>query len=368
MKRKWTLYVKHILQQGCRVPHEHPTIVMHSVQVDVYGTGDARRKNEKIEFDRNRERFQFLRLGQNAFKNFNIVPPGSGIVHQVNLGYLACVVDNFGSMPCPDSVVGTNSHTTMINGLGVLGWGVGGIEAETVMLGQPISMTLPEVVGFKLTDQLDKTATATDLVLTIVQILSKRAVVGKFLEFLCDGLGKLTIADRTTIGIMTPEYSATCGFFAVDGQTVDFMRLTGRNSYHIDTTEEYIRSQNVFRDYNAKKEPKYREEITHLDLSSIEPCLSGPKRPHDRVTLSAMKSTFNHALTNKVGFQGFGLSTEKATKSAKLTYKGENYELKHGTFVISAITACTNTSNSDVMLAVGLVARNVIKKELKVKP
>ena len=191
--------------------------MIYSVQVDVFSTGNASRKNEKIEFDRNRERFQFLRLGQNAFKILNIVPPGSGISHQVNFGYLACVADNFGSMPCPDSVVGIESHTTMINGLGVLGWRVGGIEAETVMLGQPISMTLPDVVGFKLTDQLDKIATATNLVLTIVQILSNRAVVEKFLEFLCDGLGKLTLSDRTTIGIMALEYSSTCGFFAADG-------------------------------------------------------------------------------------------------------------------------------------------------------
>lgn len=343
-------------------------VIDHSVQVDVFGTADARKKNEKIEFDRNRERFQFLKWGQNAFKNFNIVPPGSGIVHQVNLEYLASVVDNFGPMPCPDSVVGTDSHTTMINGLGVLGWGVGGIEAEAVMLGQPISMTLPEVVGFKLTGELPQVATATDLVLTIVQMLRKRGVVGKFVEFFGDGVGRLTIADRATIGNMAPEYGATCGFFAVDGQTVDFMRLTGRKSGHIVTTEEYLRSQSMFRDYNAKKEPKYSGDVMHLDLSSVEPCLSGPKRPHDRVTLSTMKSTFNHALTNKVGFQGFGLGTDKVAKSAKFAYKGENYELKHGAVVISAITSCTNTSNPDVMLAAGLVARNAIKKGLKVKP
>ena len=221
--------------------------MVHSVHIDVFYELVIQEERLKIVFDRNRERFQFLNLRQNAFKSLNIVPPGSGIAYHVNLGYLACVVDNFDSMPCPDSVVGTHSHTTMINGFGVLGWGAGGIEAETVILVQPISITLPKVVRFELTDQLDKTASATNLVLTIVQMLSKRGVVEKFVEFLGDGLCRLTIADRTTIGIMTPEYNAIYGFFAFDGQTVDFFRLTGRNSDHIETTEEYLKSQNVFR-------------------------------------------------------------------------------------------------------------------------
>lgn len=343
-------------------------VIDHSVQVDVFGSGDARQQNEQIEFNRNRERFQFLKWGQNAFKNFSIVPPGSGIVHQVNLEYLASVVYNREGMPYPDSVVGTDSHTTMINGLGVLGWGVGGIEAEAVMLGQPISMVLPEVVGFNLSGELPPLTTATDLVLTVVQMLRKRGVVGKFVEFFGDGVAKLSIADRSTIGNMAPEYGATCGFFSVDNQTIDYMKLTGRNSDHIQMTEEYLKEQQLFRDYANEKPPKYSGEIMHLDLSTVEPCLSGPKRPHDRVRMSTLKNEFKEALTNEVGFKGFGLEGEKAKATTKFTYKGEEHTLKHGAVVIAAITSCTNTSNPDVMLAAGMIAKNAVERGLNVKP
>lgn len=343
-------------------------VIDHSVQVDVFGTSDARGRNEQIEFDRNKERFQFLKWGQKAFKNFSIVPPGSGIVHQVNLEYLASVVYNKGKHPCPDSVVGTDSHTTMINGLGVLGWGVGGIEAEAVMLGQSISMVLPEVVGFRLVGNLSSTATATDLVLTIVQMLRKRGVVGKFVEFFGEGCTNLTISDRATIGNMAPEYGATCGFFAVDHQTIDFMNLTGRDPDHIAMSREYLQAQNLFRNYDTEMPPKYSGEVMELDLSEVEPCLAGPKRPHDRVRMSVMKEEFNKALTNKVGFNGFGLDAKKVEKTGKLSYKGKDYTLKHGAVVIAAITSCTNTSNPDVMLAAGLLAKNAVDKGLEVKP
>ena len=256
----------------------------------------------------------------------------------------------------------------MINGLGVLGWGVGGIEAEAVMLGQPISMVLPEVVGFKLTGELKTHATATDLVLTIVQMLRKRGVVGKFVEFYGDGVAKLSIADRATIGNMAPEYGATCGFFSVDDQTINYMKLTGRPDDHIIMTEDYLKSQGMFRDYVNEKEPKYSGDIMHLDLNEVEPCLSGPKRPHDRVTLASMKSEFNTALTAKVGFHGFGLEESKKDSSSTFSYKGKDYTLKHGSVVISAITSCTNTSNPDVMLAAGMLAKNAYMKGLTVDP
>ncbi|CAI2383737.1 unnamed protein product [Moneuplotes crassus] len=343
-------------------------VIDHSVQVDVFGSDDARTRNEQIEFNRNRERFQFLKWGQKAFENFSIVPPGSGIVHQVNLEYLASVVYNRGEMPCPDSVVGTDSHTTMINGLGVLGWGVGGIEAEAVMLGQPISMVLPEVVGFELTGDLSPETTATDLVLTVVQMLRQRGVVGKFVEFYGDGVANLTIADRATIGNMAPEYGATCGFFSVDDQTINYMKLSGRDEDHVNMTQEYLKQNGLYRDYLNEKTPKYSGELMHLDLSSVEPSLSGPKRPHDRVRMSTLKKEFKEALTSEVGFHGYGLDEKQAKATAKLNIKGEEFELKHGSVVISAITSCTNTSNPGVMIAAGMIAKNAVKKGLRVKP
>lgn len=283
-------------------------VIDHSVQADVYGTPDAAKQNEIIEFNRNMERFKFLKWGSTAFDNFRIVPPGSGIVHQVNLEYLASVVQNRDGLLYNDSVVGTDSHTTMINGLGVAGWGVGGIEAESVMLGQTISMVLPKVVGFKLTGNLPKHCTATDLVLTCVQMLRKRGVVGQFVEFFGDGVKNLTLADRATISNMAPEYGATMGYFPIDQQTMEYLKLTGRSEGHLKMVEQYLKEQNMFVKHDgSQQDPVFTGEIMHLDLGSVEPCLSGPKRPHDRVKMSDLSSEFKKGLTDKVGFKGYGL-------------------------------------------------------------
>lgn len=344
-------------------------VIDHSIQVDVARTDDARDKNEEIEFERNKERFQFLKWGQTAFENFLIVPPGSGIVHQVNLEYLARVVFDSNGVLYPDSLVGTDSHTTMINGLGVAGWGVGGIEAEAVMLGQTISMVLPEVVGFKLTGELSPHVTATDLVLTCVQMLRKRGVVGKFVEFFGEGCSKLTLADRATIANMAPEYGATMGYFPIDEQTIDYLQLTNRDSHKVEYIREYLKATGMFRTYGGDSvEPDYTGDILELDLSSVVPCLSGPKRPHDRVDMSKMKEDFQSCLTNTVGFKGFGLGAEEAKKEHTFSFEGHDYTLKNGSVVIAAITSCTNTSNPDVMLAAGLLAKNAVKKGLSVLP
>ena len=296
------------------------------------------------------------------------MPPGSGIVHQVNLEYLARVVFNRDNMLYPDSVVGTDSHTTMINGLGVTGWGVGGIEAEAVMLGQTISMVLPQVVGFHLSGSLPKSTTATDLVLTIVERLRKRGVVGKFVEFYGPGVESLSLADRATIANMAPEYGATMGYFPVDKRTMEYLRLTGRDESHVQLIEKYLRQQDMFVTYDGRPDPTYSGEVMELDLSTVQGSLSGPKRPHDRVDFAGMKSDFNKCLTNKVGFKGFGLSEAESKKSAKFNYDGKSYDFNHGTLVIAAITSCTNTSNPDVMLAAGLLAKNAVEKGLSVAP
>jgi len=344
-------------------------VIDHSVQVDVARTQDAREQNEMLEFDRNRERFQFLKWGSKAFDNFSIVPPGSGIVHQVNLEYLARVVFNKDGLLYPDSVVGTDSHTTMINGLGVTGWGVGGIEAEAVMLGEVISMVLPQVVGFKLTGKLQKHVTATDLVLTCTQMLRKRGVVGKFVEYFGPGVESLTIADRATIANMAPEYGATMGYFPIDGKTMDFLRVSGRDESKVQTIEKYLREQNLFVKYDGSQaDPVYSGEVMELDLNSVQPSLAGPKRPHDRVNLADMKTDFTTSLTNKVGFKGYGLTGDQTKAKGSFTYEGKTYEINHGSVVIAAITSCTNTSNPDVMLAAGLVAKNAVEKGLSVKP
>lgn len=344
-------------------------VIDHSIQVDVARTSDALDRNEEIEFNRNKERFQFLKWGQSAFENFLIVPPGSGIVHQVNLEYLARVVFETDGVLYPDSLVGTDSHTTMINGLGVTGWGVGGIEAEAVMLGQTISMVLPEVVGFRLTGELSPHVTATDLVLTVVQMLRKRGVVGKFVEFFGKGCSALTLADRATIANMAPEYGATMGYFPIDEQTIDYMKLTARDDHKIDVVKAYLQATGLFRTYGeGETEPDFTGEVLELDLSTVVPCLSGPKRPHDRVVMADMKEDFTKGLTNPVGFKGFGLTEEQATKEHKFTYDGTEYTLKNGSVVIAAITSCTNTSNPDVMLAAGLVAKNAVAKGLTVQP
>jgi aconitate hydratase len=344
-------------------------VIDHSVQADVYGTPDAAVQNEIIEFNRNRERFQFLKWGSTAFDNFKIVPPGSGIVHQVNLEHLARVVFERDGLLYNDSVVGTDSHTTMINGLGVVGWGVGGIEAESVMLGQTISMVLPEVVGFRLTGELPKHTTATDLVLTCVEMLRKRGVVGKFVEFYGPGCQNLTLADRATIANMAPEYGATMGYFPIDGQTMSYLKQTGRPAGKVELIQEYLTQQGMFIKHDGSQpDPVYSGEIMNLDLASIQPSLSGPKRPHDRVDMSALPNDFKTGLTNKVGFKGYGLQQNETAKKVKINYEGKDYTLGHGSVVIAAITSCTNTSNPDVMLAAGLVAKKALAKGLKVNP
>lgn len=344
-------------------------VIDHSIQVDEARTADALDKNEEIEFERNRERFQFLKWGQSAFENFLIVPPGSGIVHQVNLEYLARVVFDTNGVLYPDSVVGTDSHTTMINGLGVVGWGVGGIEAEAVMLGQTVSMVLPEVVGFKLTGELSPHITATDLVLTVVQMLRKRGVVEKFVEFFGKGCSALSLADRATIANMAPEYGATVGYFPVDEKTIDYLKLTARDTHKIDRVRGYLEATGLFRTYEeGAVDPDYSGDILELDLSTVVPCLSGPKRPHDRVEMSKMQQDFNDCLTNPAGFKGFGLTAEEAKKEHTFNFEGTDYTLRNGSVVIAAITSCTNTSNPDVMLAAGLLAKNAVKKGLSVLP
>lgn len=338
-------------------------VVDHSVQVDSFANVDAVRKNAEIEFERNKERYEFLRWGSNAFDSFRVVPPLTGIVHQVNLEYLAKGVISRNGEAFPDSLVGTDSHTTMINGLGVLGWGVGGIEAEAVMLGQPIYMLTPEVVGFKLTGQLPEGTTATDLTLMVVQMLREKGVVGKFVEFYGPGLSGMTLADRATIANMAPEYGATMGFFPVDDETLRFLASTGRTKDEVDLVERYTKEQGMFRT-DATPEPKFTDTL-ELDLSAVVPSLAGPKRPQDRVALTQMKSAFENALTAPVGNSGFGLDDEAAKRKATVAMNGQA-EVGHGAVVIAAITSCTNTSNPSVMIGAGLLAKKAAAKGLKV--
>jgi aconitate hydratase len=338
-------------------------VIDHSVQVDSYGSDSAIDLNSELEYRRNQERYSFLKWGQKAFSNFKVVPPDTGIVHQVNLEYLARVVFGAGAsenQAYPDTLVGTDSHTTMINGLGVLGWGVGGIEAEAAMLGQPISMLIPQVVGFRLTGQLPEGATATDLVLTVVEILRKQGVVGKFVEFFGDGLDHLPLADRATIANMAPEYGATCGFFPVDGETLNYLRLSGRSEEQIALAEAYAREQLMFREPGAV-EAVY-SKVVELDLGSVEPSLAGPKRPQDRVPLKAMKESFLEALAALK--QERGLSGH----AVKTVIDGQEVELDDGAVVIAAITSCTNTSNPSVMVGAGLVAKKAAERGLGVQP
>ncbi|XP_074108052.1 cytoplasmic aconitate hydratase [Cotesia typhae] len=343
-------------------------VIDHSIQVDFVRSGDALKKNEDLEFERNKERFLFLKWGAKALKNMLIVPPGSGIVHQVNLEYLARVVFDSDNLLYPDSVVGTDSHTTMINGLGILGWGVGGIEAEAVMLGQAVSMLLPKVIGYKLVGTLNQYVTSTDLVLTITKNLRQLGVVGKFVEFYGPGVSELSIADRATISNMCPEYGATVGFFPVDHQSLSYLRQTGRSDEHIERIEKYLRAVKMLRDYsNELQDPIFSETVT-LDLAMVVSSVSGPKRPHDRVSVSDMKQDFNQCLTNKIGFKGYGLSPDKIKTEGKFTFEGQEYSLKHGSVVIAAITSCTNTSNPSVMLGAGLLAKNAVEAGLTVAP
>ncbi|RUS84407.1 hypothetical protein EGW08_007791 [Elysia chlorotica] len=329
---------------------------------------DALEQNQELEFSRNKERFLFCKWGAQALHNMLIVPPGLGIVHQVNLEYLARVVFADDGVLYPDSLVGTDSHTTMINGLGVLGWGVGGIEAEAVMLGQAISMVLPEVVGYKITGTLHPLVTSTDVVLTITKHLRQIGVVGKFVEFFGSGVATLSIADRATISNMCPEYGATTGFFAVDPKSMEYLRQTGRDEAKIALIEQYLRANNMFRDYNDASQDPVFSEVVELDLSTVVPCCSGPKRPHDRVAVVDMKSDFQQCLNNKVGFKGYAIPQEKQTTTVPFLYEGQEFTLNHGSVVIAAITSCTNTSNPSVMLGAGLLAKNAVEAGLKVAP
>ena len=337
-------------------------VIDHSVQVDRFGTPSAFAYNAQIEAERNRERYLFLKWGQAAFKNFRVVPPDTGIVHQVNIEYLAHVVFlNQDGTPTlyPDTLVGTDSHTTMVNGMGVVGWGVGGIEAEGAMLGCPISMLIPEVVGFRMTGRLPEGATATDAVLHVVQILRKKGVVGKFVEFYGPGLGNLSLADRATISNMAPEYGATIGFFPIDRETIEYMKLTGRSPDAIARTEAYAKAQGMFRDPGSP-EPVFGDSL-ELDLASVEPSISGPKRPQDRIPLTQSKASFAKALSSIAG---------NASKpgTVQITNGDDNFEIEHGSVVIAAITSCTNTSNPSVMVAAGLLARNAVERGLDVQP
>jgi aconitate hydratase len=345
-------------------------VIDHSVQVDRFGTSDAILFNANLEFDRNRERYEFLHWGQKAFDNFRVVPPATGIVHQVNLEYLAKVVQRFEMdgeiVAMPDTLVGTDSHTTMINGLGVLGWGVGGIEAEAAMLSQPIYMLMPQVIGFRLTGRLPEDATATDLVLNVTQMLRKKGVVDKFVEFYGEGLGSLSLADRATIANMAPEYGATMGFFPVDQETLGYLRRTGRDEALVQMVERYCKEQGLFRT-SETPDPVFTDVLS-LDLGDVEPSMAGPKRPQDRVLLREMKQTFEQALTAPLDKRGFALKSEALGKTAMVRDNGHSAEVGHGVVVIAAITSCTNTSNPYVMVGAGLVAKKAVEKGLNVKP
>jgi len=345
-------------------------VIDHSVQVDEFGQEYAFMHNVEKEFERNRERYEFLKWGQKSFNNFKVVPPGRGIVHQINLEYLAKGAfsreeDDGTTVVYPDTLVGTDSHTTMINGLGILGWGVGGIEAEAAMLGQPIYMLVPEVVGMKLTGKLREGITATDLTLTVTQMLRKHGVVGKFVEFYGDGLSNMSLPDRATIANMSPEYGATMGFFPMDDEAMRYMRRTGRDPEHVELVERYMKEQGLYRTDDTP-DPEFTDTL-ELDLGDVETSLAGPKLPHDRIALPNMKKTFENSLTSDDPTMGFNLAQEKLAN--KGTFKnGQEIEMEHGDVVIAAITSCTNTSNPSVMLGAGIVAKKAFEKGLEVPP
>jgi aconitate hydratase len=345
-------------------------VIDHSVQVDKYGTSDALRANMEFEFERNAERYQFLSWATKAFDNYRAVPPATGIVHQVNLEYLASVVHEIETAngefeAYPDTLVGTDSHTTMINGIGVLGWGVGGIEAEAGMLGQPSYFPIPEVIGVKFTAELPNGATATDLALKVTQVLRQKGVVGKFVEFFGPGVSSLPLADRATIANMAPEYGATCGFFPVDAESIAYLRLTGRPAEHIKLVEKYLQENDMF--FTPENEEPVYTDVVEINLSEIEPNLSGPKRPQDLLPLSKMQKAFQEALTAPVGNQGFGLKDTEINKEAVVKFdNGDEATMKTGAVAIAAITSCTNTSNPYVMLGAGLVAKKAVEKGLEV--
>ncbi|MDQ2890114.1 MAG: aconitate hydratase AcnA [Gemmatimonadota bacterium] len=369
-------------------------VIDHSVQVDEYGSEAAFLINAEMELERNRQRYAFLRWGQTAFRNFRVVPPDTGIVHQVNLEYLASCVftreENGETIAYPDSLVGTDSHTTMINGLGVLGWGVGGIEAEAAMLGQPVSMLIPEVVGFKVYGKLPPGATATDLVLTVTEMLRKKKVVGKFVEFFGKGLSSLSLADRATLGNMAPEYGATMGFFPVDDETIRYLRFTGRDEQRAQLVEAYCKAQGIFRSDDTP-DPEFTD-VVELDLGTVTPSIAGPKRPQDRIALRDAKAKFHESLNadleratpsgaaavlrsanavsgnNQLAASVVGTERQESEEAVRVSMNGADFSLRHGSVVIAAITSCTNTSNPSVMLAAGLLARNAIAKGLATKP
>jgi aconitate hydratase len=351
-------------------------VIDHSVVADVFGSPDAFEKNVALEFQRNRERFQFLRWGQNAFDGFRVVPPGTGIVHQVNIEHLARVVmTNPQNQAYPDTCVGTDSHTTMENGLGILGWGVGGIEAEAAMLGQPISMLIPRVVGFRLTGELPAATTATDLVLTITQMLRRHGVVGKFVEFYGDGVAKVPVANRATIGNMSPEFGSTCAIFPIDAATIEYLTLTGRTDKELDLVEKYAKTQGLWHD--PSQEPRFSEQLT-LDLGTVVPSIAGPKRPQDKIDLTDAKTAFRDALPTYTGGDGNGSfpasdpgeqEDVRPTHEVKVTLDdGSETTLDHGHVVIAAITSCTNTSNPFVMIGAALLAKKAVEKGLSRKP
>ncbi len=345
-------------------------VIDHSVQVDAYGSAQALGVNTAREYERNRERYMFMRWGQRSLSNFRVVPPATGIVHQVNLEHLASVVerrDREGRpLAFPDTVFGTDSHTTMINGLGVVGWGVGGIEAEAAMLGYPMAFLLPEVIGFRLTGRLPEGATATDLVLMVTQMLRKRGVVGKFVEFFGAGLSSLSLADRATLANMAPEYGATIGFFPVDDETLKYLALTGRPPAAIGLVEAYCKAQGLFRT-DATPDPEFTDTLA-LDLGTVVPSLAGPKRPQDRVPLTGLKASFLKSLTAGVKENGFGVAADAVGREVGVQTNGHRTPLRHGSVVIAAITSCTNTSNPSVMIAAGLVAKKAVERGLTVNP
>lgn len=350
-------------------------VIDHSLQVDFFASSDAFQRNAEVEFQRNRERYEFLKWGQKAFSNFRVVPPMTGIIHQVNLEYLSPVVmekseltddGNPILLAFPDTLVGTDSHTTMINGLGVVGWGVGGIEAEAVMLGQPMDMLLPDVIGFKLFGSLKEGVTATDLVLTVTQMLRKKGAVDKFVDFYGPGLNSMSLTDRATIANMAPEYGATMGFFPVDGETLKYMKLTGRPMNVINLVEAYCKEQGLFREETGP-DPEFTD-IIELDLASVVPSLAGPKRPQDRVALANMKTSFNKALTAPVNERGYELTEDARKREGTFGTNGGAMKMTHGAVVIAAITSCTNTSNPSILISAGLLAKKAVEKGLSIKP
>lgn len=344
-------------------------VIDHSVHVDYFGTEDALDKNMLVEFERNGERYKFVKWATKAFDNFHAVPPATGIIHQVNIEFLSDVIDareiDDQLVAFPDSIVGTDSHTTMVNGLGVLGWGVGGIEAEAGMMGEASYAPMPEVIGVKLIGQLDKTVNATDLALSITELLRNNNVVGKFVEYFGEGFQSLSLADRATIANMAPEYGATCGFFPIDQETLDYLELTNRSTEILNLVDDYSHANQLF--YTAETEAHYSQVIT-LDLTTVETSVAGPKRPQDRMSLNDVGQAFKKSLTAPAGFDGFGLTKDELDHSAEVTVNGQTTTLEHGSVLIAAITSCTNTSNPYVMLSAGLLARNAVKRGLKSKP